>query len=1142
VLGPVTLTSGADVVALGGPKQRLVLGLLVARAGHVVPIDDITDALWPEGPQAKPRKTVQVYVTRLRRLFTDRDEAIQGVAAGYRFDPTVVELDAAMFEQALVAALAESDDETAIARLREALGWWRGDAFADLRDCSVLLPSAVRLDGLRVNGMHELFDRETRLRPHSVIAEIEHAVETHPLDEGFAAQLMTAQYQVGRQADALVTYQQLRRRLGDELGLEPGPAIRELQGRILRQELPMAPGPSPVAATERQRRRVTIVSVSLEFAGDDADAEEEFSVLAPLRQIGRSRVIGHGGVVASESADSLTGCFGYPARPDAAVQAVAAALALRDLADPARGVTVRAGVENGVVVLEAAGPAEATAGAVSGITGQPLRAAARLRDLAAPGEVRLGPVITELVDGRFELQAVGVGADDGAVAVRRLGRTPDAPARLPSLVDRRDALESLHAVASQAVNGVRPVVVTGPPGIGKSALVDAFVGQLGNEWATVTLHAGGPELSPLHAFRLAVPEAFQAEDEPTVHQLVTALRRKWDGRRPALIVDDVDLVDPTSWSVLDQLPDHLPDGFVAMTSRQQQPLELGGEVVPAIALGPLDASDARSLVRRCATDRSLDLSTLNEIVERSGGAPLHVVELTKTMTGDGAPDLMPATLYDSLMWRLDRLGPGGALAQRCSVLGGSFTVDDLVELADAGARGEVAARLDELVAEGVLRESSGVYRFASALLAEAAYESMLQGDRRALHDHIADAIPRSQAHQPHERLAHHLEASGRLIEAAVAWRRASSVAIRRNANREALHHARRALALTDSLRPSDDSRVLETSARALHLLAIGLQARSHGSQELAEVIARARAEAGNMQRRSLLLDLIEISNRQALGDFLGATDVAEATVARTNEEGDEMSSSFARQFLGASLVWRGLLDAGSAALEQAVTYWDAAGVPDPVSARPVGASWSLLALVHAMRGNDAEAAHCVERSRAVITEDDGDGRCLVAATSAVIDQLANRPATVRTHLEPVWLLATEIGSEFWLGWAQTLLGWAIAADDGPAGRAMMLEAVEGVTTVQGLPYFGYLLGSRLGEAGENDEAIRRLTDAVELARRTGELLWLPLLLLERARWRDAAGDAAAVSDASEAAERARAMGATPILARCEAWSPTVAAR
>jgi tetratricopeptide (TPR) repeat protein len=473
------------------------------------------------------------------------------------------------------------------------------------------------------------------------------------------------------------------------------------------------------------------------------------------------------------------------------------------------------------------------------------------------------------------------------------------------------------------------------------------------------------------------------------------------------------------------------------------------------------------------------------------------------------------------------------------VLGGSFTVDDLVELTDAGTVIEVTAQLDEMVGKGVLRELSGRFRFVSTLLADAAYESMLQSDRRALHAHIADAILQSPSRHALERLAVHLEASGRHLEAAIAWRRAASVAIRRNCNREGLHHARRAIELTDALQPSDDPRVAETSAKALHLLAIGLQATSHGSQELAHVINRARAEAGTESGRALVLDLIDVANRQALGDLAGATAVAEATLARADEDGNEMSAAFARQFLGASLVWRGILDAGSAALEQAAAYWDSAASPDPVGARPVGGLWTLLALVHTLRGNDSEARRCVERGRAVIAADDGDGRCLVAATSAVIDQLCERPATVREKLEPVWLLATDIGSEFWLGWAQTLLGWAIAGDDGPAGRAMMIEAVDGVATVQGLPYFGYLLGARLGEAGELAEAIARLTAGIDLAAMTGELLWQPLLLLERARWRDAAGDRDASADAVEALGRARMMGATRLISRCEAWSPTV---
>jgi DNA-binding SARP family transcriptional activator/tetratricopeptide (TPR) repeat protein len=1149
VLGPVTLTAGADVVALGGPKQRLVLGLLVAHAGHIVPIDDITDALWPEGPQARPRKTVQVYVTRLRGLFGEHPAAIQGVAAGYRFDPTVVELDAAEFESRVAEALHEADDEAAVAGLRQALGLWRGDAFADLRDCSALVPSAVRLDGLRISAMHDLFERETRLRPHSVIAELEHAVEAHPLDEGFAAQLMSAQYRAGRQADALATYQQLRRRLASELGLEPGHAVRELEGQILRHELAVAPAPRPIAP-ERQRRRVTIVSASIELAvaDDVGDPEHEFAVLAPLRQVARSRVFGHGGMVTSEAADGLTACFGYPTRGDAAVQAVSAALALRDLSDPTAGVTVRVGVENGIVVIEASGDSNDVVTGVSGITGPPVRVASRLRDTAQPGEARLGPALAELVDREFELTPADITAGDGAaIAIRRRAVAAERRSSELGIVDRYPAIESLQAVAERAVHGLRPVVVTGPPGVGKSAVVEAFVDGLGADWATVSLHAGANhELAPLHAFRTGLPEAFESGDEPTVRQLATALRQRWDGRRPALVVENIHLIDPSSLTVLDQLADHVAEGLLAMTSREPRPMELAGEPVPTIALGPLETSDARTLARRCAGTHRLDLSTLNEIIERSGGTPLHVVELTRTMVGEEAPDRLPATLYDSLMWRLDRLGPGRAVVQHCAVLGGSFTVDDLVELTDAGSTSDVTQHLAAMVDRGVLREADGRYRFASALLADAAYESMLQTERRALHARIADAITASARRQPLERLAFHLESSGRLAEAAVAWRRAASVAIRQHANREAMHHARRAIRLVDELPPSDDPLVHETLVKALILLAIGVQATNHGSQELADVITRARAKGGTPSGTSLVLDLMDISNRQALGDLLGATEVAEATVRRADEDGNEMSAAFARQFLGATLVWRGELDAGSAALEQAAAFWDGITEPGPLNARAVGGLWALLALVHTLRGNDAEAERCVARARSVIAEDDGDGRCLVAATSAVIDQLCDRPATVREHLEPVWALATDIGSEFWLGWAQTLLGWAIAADDGPAGRAMMVEALESHSTVQGLPYFGYLLGARLGEAGELDEAIARLTAAIDLARTTGELLWQPLLLLERARWRDAAGDVEAPADAAEAAERAKRMGASRLVARCEAWlpglpgSPTVA--
>ena len=380
VLGPVELVHDGVRIPLGGPKQRLVFGLLAAWRGRVVPVDDLIDGLWPEGPQARPRKTVQVYVTRLRRALGDAAEAIRSEAAGYRLDSTVLTVDADAFEAGMRAATADADDERAAGPLRDALGHWRGDAFVDLRDCPALIPSAVQLDERRLAAMYELFEREIRRRPREIIAELEQAVEANPLHEAFAGQLMTAQYRAGRQADALHTYQQLRRRLIDELGLEPGPEVRELEGRILRHELSVAPSPFP-SWPERQRRRVTVVAVELAVATVDdhpLDPEDELALAAPVRQAARSRIVERGGVILGDIGDGLSACFGYPSTERSIERAVLAALAVRDLAAGADGrIAIRIGVDTGVVVVE--GRSEDGTDELSTIAGEPLRAATRLR-------------------------------------------------------------------------------------------------------------------------------------------------------------------------------------------------------------------------------------------------------------------------------------------------------------------------------------------------------------------------------------------------------------------------------------------------------------------------------------------------------------------------------------------------------------------------------------------------------------------------------------------------------------------------------------------------------------------------------------------------------------------------------------------
>ena len=120
----------------------------------------------------------------------------------------------------------------------------------------------------------------------------------------------------------------------------------------------------------------------------------------------------------------------------------------------------------------------------------------------------------------------------------------------------------------------------------------------------------------------------------------------------------------------------------------------------------------------------------------------------------------------------------------------------------------------------------------------------------------------------------------------------------------------------------------------------------------------------------------------------------------------------------------------------------------------------------------------------------------------------------------MWSLAVDLGSDFWFNWAQALLGWAVAADDAPTGLAMMAETVDESSTRQTMPYFGYLLGSRLCEHGRRREGLARLDAGLALADETGELLWMPLLQLTKARWLAAAGDRAGAAAAGDIAAAA----------------------
>jgi DNA-binding SARP family transcriptional activator len=235
ILGPLEVLSEHDrPVALGGAKQRSVLAVLLLQANELVSSDVLIDRLWGATPPATCVKTIQVYVSRLRKALGEDRLATR--PPGYLIHVDPAELDLARFEQ-LTAEARRADPETAALKLREALGLWRGPALADLAYAPFAQPEIARLEELRIAALEQRIDADLALGRHAeLVGELEALIARHPLREGLRGQLMLALYRSARQAEALDAYRAAHRELSEELGLEPSERLRLLEQAILRQD------------------------------------------------------------------------------------------------------------------------------------------------------------------------------------------------------------------------------------------------------------------------------------------------------------------------------------------------------------------------------------------------------------------------------------------------------------------------------------------------------------------------------------------------------------------------------------------------------------------------------------------------------------------------------------------------------------------------------------------------------------------------------------------------------------------------------------------------------------------------------------------------------------------------------------------
>src|SRR5215218_7153273 len=230
LLGSFEVCERGQPLEVGAGKQRALLALLLLRAGEVVSTDRLIDALWEEDPPASALNSVHVYVSQLRKALGNSRLTTRG--HGYLLALEPEQLDLGRFERLLAEGrqlLAEGEPERAAEALRAALALWRGPALSDFESEPFARGEIARLEELHLDALEERIEADLALGRHAeLVSELEGLVREHPLRERLRAQLMLALYRSGRQAEALAAYQDARRTLVDELGVEPGRTLREL--------------------------------------------------------------------------------------------------------------------------------------------------------------------------------------------------------------------------------------------------------------------------------------------------------------------------------------------------------------------------------------------------------------------------------------------------------------------------------------------------------------------------------------------------------------------------------------------------------------------------------------------------------------------------------------------------------------------------------------------------------------------------------------------------------------------------------------------------------------------------------------------------------------------------------------------------
>jgi class 3 adenylate cyclase/predicted ATPase len=617
------------------------------------------------------------------------------------------------------------------------------------------------------------------------------------------------------------------------------------------------------------------------------------------------------------------------------------------------------------------------------------------------------------------------------------------------------------------------------------------------------------------------PEELKKKTLETIGTMVEAMA----SRDPVLtVVEDAHWIDPTTLEVISLLIERLRSArfclFVTFRPEFEAPWS-GQAHVTALALNRLSRKESIAMIAKVTSNKALPAEVRDQIVAETDGVPLFVEELTKTvlesdllrdagdryvLSGPLKPLSIPTSLQDSLMARLDRLGPVKEVAQLAATLGRVFRHELLAAISPLEGS-ELDKAMSQLVdAQLVYRRGlppDVTYEFKHALVRDEAYESLLKSTRQQYHRRIAqvleDQFPETADAEP-ELLAYHFDTAGLADQAIGYWQRAGQLAAQRSANMEAVAHFTKALELVDT-QPQSGERDKKELGLQIGLGPALMTIKGFAAQEVAQTYQRARELCDQVGDPSQFFPVtwgLWYSKNQ-LGHVDEACALADELLGMAQQQTDKGLLLQAHHSAWTSRFAREELHSVLEHTKQGISLYDVEqhrhhaflyGGHDPgVCCRFVGAiTLCLLGIL--------DEARDLARESVTLAQKLGHPFSLALALSfSTSVYLFRREADlVQEQAEALSTLCAEHRFAHLAGMATLLRGWAVSTKGrSTEGVELVKEGLSATRAigVQRLSFQLAMLAEAYGLAGETDKALEALTEALEVIEKTGERRWEP---------------------------------------------------